>query len=418
MSDHTTSPDDAMSKEFDEIVTHTEETGDKDAVEVPVRHDTPKSATESTAAVKDVKKSDTKPAPDTPVHHGSGGLMVLQWLSYAFWGWLGVALTWLTTAIAVYFVTGNSDDIPGLLAYPLAAVIVMALIAVPTDLIYARREPAQKTGGQNAIMLIHTVLFVLIAVGAAVTAVFAWISMILNTDPSEGVDGQVIALWACLTACVVFGTLAVRVLFGGKRTLLRRVYWIVAGAATVGLVITSIAGPVAGSQATKDDRVIEQGLPYVAQMINSYADKKDKLPTSLRQAQESDTSSAADNAAVKELVDRGLVRYTPNTKEADKYGDDEGVNYDSHYSYGTTYYYRLCVTYRNIKKSSGSYTSADSVGSSSSYRTYVSINGHAKGEVCYNLETSGYSSIYDLYNTGTSSGSSSSTGTSTNATAN
>jgi hypothetical protein len=414
MSDHDTSSDD-MSKEFDEIVAHTEQTVGDEAVTVPVRHDKPTETPKNEISKKNTSSS-VRAVPEAP-HHGSGGLMVLQWLSYAFWGWLGVALTWLTTAVAVYFVTGNSDDIPGLLAYPLAAVIVMALIAVPTDLIYARREPAHKTGGQNAIMLIHTVLFVLIAVGAAVTAVFSWISMLLNTDPSEGVDGQIIALWACLAACLLFGTLAVRVLFGGKRSLLRRLYWIVAGAATLGLIITSIAGPVAGSQATKDDRVIEQGLPYVAQMINSYADEKDKLPTSLREAQESDTSSAAENAAVKDLIARGLVRYTPNTKDATKYGDDD-VSYSSYYSYDTTYYYRLCVTYRNIKKSSGSYVGANSAASSSNYRTYVSIDGHAKGEVCYNLETSGYNTIYDLYNTGTSSDSSSGTGTSTKATAN
>ena len=414
MSDHDTSPDDAMSKEFDEIVAHTEETGDHDAVAVPVRHDKP--TKEPTDQPSKVTSPSVQATPEAPARHGSGGLMVLQWLSYAFWGWLGVALTWLTGAVAVYFVTGNSDDIPGLLAYPLAAVIVLVLIAVPTDLIYARREPAQKTGGQNAIMLIHTVLFVLIAVGAAVTAVFAWISMILNTDPSGGVDGQVVALWTCLTTCVVFGALAARVLFGGKRTLLRRLFWIVAGAATLGLIATSIAGPVAGSQATKDDRVIEQGLPYVAQMISSYADEKDKLPTSLREAQESDTSSLADNAAVEELISRGLVRYTPNTKEPTTY--DEDVMYSSYYSYDTTYYYRLCVTYRNVKKASGSYKSTDSAASSSGYQSYVSISGHAKGEVCYNLKTDGYSNIYNLYDVGTSGDTTTSTGASTKAATN
>lgn len=408
MSDDTTSDDD-MSKEFDEIVSH-ETTADDEGVAVPVRHDT--SVSEPVIPVVAESHTETKPveppvAPTELKHHGSGGVMVLQWLSYAFWGWLGAALTWLTGAIAVYFVTGNSSETPGLLAYPLAAVIVMTLIAFPTDMIYAKREPAQKTGGQNAIMLVHVVVFVLLAVGAAITAVFACISIMLNTDPTMGTDGQIVALWTCLSMFVAFGLLAMRVLFGGKRVILRRLYWIVIGVAALAMIVTSLVGPVAGSQSTKDDRVIEQGLPYVVEVINSYADDNGKLPTTLRDAQSSSTSSAVDNAALKELISRDMVRYTPNVKEATKYGDGDGATYDS-YSYNTTtYYYRMCVTYRNVKKSSGNYISTSANVGASAYQTYLSIDSHAKGEVCYNLETNGYTGLSSPY-----SGADSTTGTS------
>ncbi|MEO5949205.1 MAG: hypothetical protein ABIP74_02280, partial [Candidatus Saccharimonas sp.] len=195
-------PEDVLSKEFDEIVAKTEEvesTQDEGAVVVDVRRDStpempslppePTASTPEPAAVQPVAVAPTVPAT-TPVApaRSTGGTMVLQWLSYAFWGWFGISMSWLSVVTLGYFITGNTSNVTSALAYPLASVIVMFLLAVAADFVYARREPAHKAGGANAIMLVHVVLFVLIAVGAAVTALFALISMMLSTDPSRGVD--------------------------------------------------------------------------------------------------------------------------------------------------------------------------------------------------------------------------------------
>lgn len=390
--------DDGLSKEFDEIVAQ----NDDGAVNVKVRRD----STEVPPVDVEPKKATETPKPEvtqatpTAKPHVSGGVMVLQWLSYAFWGWFGVAMTWLTGVVVAYFVTGNSTDVTATLAYPLASVIVLFVLACVTDLFYARRESAQKVGLTNAIMLVNVVLFVLVAVGAAVTGLFALISMALNTDPSSGIDGQVIAAWTSLVAILIFGATSARALFGGKMKVIRRTHWIVMAVAALGMIVLSIAGPVVGVQSTKEDRVIEQGLPHVREIVSAYVNENGVLPKTLEVAQQAETSS--DNAAMKQLITRKLVRYTPNVKEPTEnsyYGS--GTYYD--YKPSKTYYYRLCVTYSHIKKVSGTYT--DTIAASSEggdYMPYLSIYSHAKGEVCYNLEaTSGSGIVYPMDDTTT-----------------
>lgn len=390
--------DDGLSKEFDEIVEH----ADDGAVNVKVRRD---SVEVSPADAKPEKVSET-PKPEVALAapaakpHVSGGVMVLQWLSYAFWGWFGVAMTWLTGVVVAYFVTGNSTDVTATLAYPLAAVIVLFALACVTDFFYARHESAQKVGLTNAIMLVNVVLFVLVAVGAAVTGLFALISMALNTDPSAGTDGQVIAAWTSLAAIVIFGAASARAVFGGKVKVIRRAHWIVMAVAALGMITLSIAGPVVGVQSTKDDRVIEQGLPHIREIVSAYVNENGVLPKTLEVAQQAETSS--DNAAMKQLISRKLVRYTANVKEPTENSYYGSVTYYD-YKPSKTYYYRLCATYSHIKKASGTYT--DTIAASSDggdYMPYLSIYSHAKGEVCYNLEaTTGSGIVYPMDDTAT-----------------
>jgi len=400
--------DDGLSKEFDEIVAQS----DDGSVNVKVRRD----PVDVPPADIEPKKASETPQPEvTPVApvtkpHVSGGVMVLQWLSYAFWGWFGVAMTWLTGVVVAYFVTGNSTDVTATLAYPLASVIVLFALACVTDFFYARHELEQKAGLTNAIMLVHVVLFVLVAVGAAVTGLFALISMALNTDPASGTDGQAIAAWTSLAAILIFGAAAARALFGGKRKVIRRVYWIVMAVAALGMIALSIAGPVVGVQSTKDDRVIEQGLPHIREIVSAYVNENGVLPKTLEVAQQAETSS--DNAAMKQLISRNLVRYTANVKPATE-ENYYGVTYYN-YKPSKTYYYRLCVSYSHIKKASGTYTDTIAASSEGDYMPYVSIYSHAKGEVCYNLEaTTGSGLIYPMDDSTTIQSGSASSSTST-----
>jgi len=417
MSD--TQPEDALGKEFDEIVASADQeqpTQSDDAVVVDVRRDsTPEtpaiapqepvaSPTVVEPAVPVVAPVVPVPVPPTPAERSTGGTMVLQWLSYAFWGWFGIAMAWLSGVTFAYFITGNSSDLTSALAYPLASVIVMFLLAVITDLFYARREPAHKAGGANAIMLIHVVLFVLIAVGAAVTALFSLISIALNTDPTSGTDGQTIAAWTSAVMILVFGFTAVRAMFGGRKSKLRIAHWATMSALAIGMIAFSMFGPVVGAQLTRDDRLIEEGLPVLNQTVSEYVNENGKLPTTLADANDaSSSSSAASNA----LVARDMVRYTPNVKEATKIEDGYNATADR-LTYQTTYYYRFCVTYKEAKKASGLYYDTAS-SSDSKYKSYLYITGHAKGEVCYNLQaTDGYGLVYPADAT-TGSGSTSST---------
>ncbi len=398
-----TPQDDGLSKEFDDIVAHS----DDGAVEVPVRHDTTPLDTVSDVQPPAPVETVTQAPVAKQKQHGSGGVMVLQWLSYAFWGWFGVAFTWLTGVVTAYFVSGNSVDVVAGLAYPLASVIVMGILAAVTDLIYARREPAQKVGGANAIMLIHVVLFVLIAVAAAVTAVFACISMLLNTDPSAGTDAQVIVIWTSVSTILLFALSAVRALFGGRKPLFRRIHWIAMAVFAVVIIVLSLVGPVAGVQSTKDDRIIEEGLPSVSNAIRTYVVDNDTLPTTLSQLKKDNAIDSS--AAMDQLIDRGMVRYTPNVKPATQ--DDYSELYNYGYKSGKTYYYRLCVTYAHVKKSSGIYTSDTASVSGGGYESYLYVYSHGKGEKCYDMEAPTNGIVYPMDDTVTGASSSSSTTT-------
>ncbi|MEO5949013.1 MAG: hypothetical protein ABIP74_01295, partial [Candidatus Saccharimonas sp.] len=64
-------------------------------------------------------------------------------------------------------------------------------------------------------------------------------------------------------------------------------------------------------------------------------------------------------------------------------------------SYYKTYYYRLCVTYKEAKKASGVYSDLGA-SSDGKYNSYLYITSHIKGEACYNLQTDGYGSIVPM----------------------
>lgn len=387
-------PEDELSKEFDEIVERTESRADE-AVRVEVRRDTTPADVSVPAPVEPAA-----PAAQSP-QRSTGGVMVLQWLSYAFWGWFGVAMGWLSAVTIAYFVHGNSSDITSSLAYPLASVIVMFALAAVTDILYVRREPLHKQGGANAIMLVHTVLFVLIAVGAAVTALFALISMLLTTDPSLGTDTQVVTAWTSLVLVVIFAMIGVRVLFGGRVHKLRTVHWVVMTTLALGMMVASIMGPVVGAQVTRDDRLIEEGLPTLVNAIGSYVGENDKLPATLAAAND---SYAYATAASKSLVSRNMVRYTPNVIEPVTANDGAGVSSkESLYPASTTYYYRVCVTFTQVKKASGTYPGSSDGSVDGYYPSYLSIVSHPKGEVCYNRSaTTGYGGVYPLDDTSSS----------------
>lgn len=357
-----------------------------------------------------VKQIDVSPAPPAPVDessHTSGGVLVLQWLSYAFWFWFSISMSWLATVVINYYVSGSeSYQWSSALAYPLASVIILLAIALVTDIFYTRHEPAKKTGAANIIMLLHVVPFVLISIGSLVTAVFALITMVLNSDPIASFDGPLITMTVALIVAGLFALIAARAFYGGKaqvRLVARAIFTVLA----VGFIVAGFAGPAADALRTKNDRLIEQALPSLASNIREYTSTNDKLPQKLTDVTHTDSYSSD---AVQKLIDSNLVTYKPNTvKSSDSSyspGDGEvsidsciGSSYSSDCSTngGTRYYYQLCTTYKNEKKNSynytddSNYTTSSSAGVAADYRyNYVSsISQHPAGAVCYNLYADG-----------------------------
>ncbi len=361
----------------------------------------------------------TPPIPPQAAQKGqssSGGVLVLQWLTYAFWFWFAVSTSWLAGVVINFFVAGNTGSYEwgSVLAYPLASVVIMLGIALVTDFFYAKHEPAKKLGGANVIMLLHVVPFVLIAIGALVTIVFALLNMLLNSDPIASTDGPLQVMLVALVVVVLLGLAATRAFFGSKprvRLLARAAFIVVA----VGFIVAGVAGPALEAVRTKDDRLIEQALPSLSSDIRDYVNEHNKLPAALSDVTYDESSYSA--GAVQKLIDSKLVTYKANTLPSSNssYSPSDirtqlcvdsptaGVcSPDSTNSDTKRFYYQLCTTYKAEKKDRynyserNAYTKGDSVGTALDYRyNYVSsISAHPAGDVCYNLYAdSGYGGI-------------------------
>lgn len=336
----------------------------------------------------------------------SAGTFVLQWLSYAFWVWFGISLGWLTGVVVTYLITGDHSSETGIsLAYPLAAVIVMLGIALITDFFYSRRELAHKTGGSMIIMMLHAVPMVLAAISALITAVFAVILMILSTDPLNGVDTPKITMLISIVMAITYGLMAFRLVFGGKRRVIRIVFWAVMTVLALAAIITGFVGPAADAARTKQDRLVESALPSLTDDIRSYALKNDALPAQLSDVTHTTSSSSK---AVQQIIDQHLVTYKPNTvpsSDGNSYTPASDTIKSTIYpptSSTKRFYYQLCTRYIAEKKSDYNYTqdsqyyltgesALTTSGVAADYRidNLYSINSHPAGTVCYDLYADG-----------------------------
>ncbi len=381
-----------------------------------------KAANSSASSIEPAEKAAVAPALQASPAPGEtrpsgGGTAVLQWLSYAFWFWFAISTTWLAGAVISYFIRQNQqDDWAQALVYPLSAVITLLLISVVTDVLYAKYEQAKKSGAGYVIMLLHVVPFILIVIGSLVAGVFSLITMLLNSDPANGVEGPLQAFWTAVVAAVLFSVLAIRVFFGGANKLLKRGAWLIFGLLAVGFIVAAILGPIGEASRTKQDRLVETALPMLASDIRDYAVKNDKLPASLGEVRHNNLPSAS---SVQALIDAKLVTYKPNSlpaKEGNSYtpGDTDGAGIPidlNTTSTGATvqpidigggtkrFYYQLCTaftaerksTYTYESQSAASYTTDLGVGAMRDYRydSVYSIAEHPKGQVCYNLYADG-----------------------------
>lgn len=367
--------------------------------ELPVPSAPPAPVIESVQPVVPVARvADVAPvaAVATQQNINNPGVLVLQWLSYAFWGWFGTSLAVLAGITFGYFIAGSDASFWGdSLAYPLAAVIVMLVIALVTDFFYARHEPVAKKGAASVIMLIHVVLYMLTVVGALIGIVFSIIRMIITAGPTDTMDGSKVFMLTAFVTALVFGGISLRALFAGKKVGVRKTFWLAMSILALGFVVASIAGPAMKANSTKNDRLIEDALPSLASDIREYTRTNDKLPATL-----SDAKSAygdMTNDQVQLMIDRNLVTYKPNSKPMETASDQPMTSDVSTKTKSTlapidtptgtkTFYYQLCVTYKESKSSKySSYSSSYDDYTSTTVSTYQ----HDKGNVCYDVSADG-----------------------------
>ena len=322
------------------------------------------------------ESSATAPAPvEAKPTNASAGVIVLQWLTYAFWGWAIIALAFVVGLVLTSFIM--HENTAGAVPYALASMLVLFPIAIACDLFYARAEKAKKTGASMVIMVIHAVIFALCGIGALVVAIWLILALSIGQIDVDGDKPTMVGISTALIVAVVYAVTFLRTLNPFNRPLTGRVYTI--GMAALGLlfVVLCFVGPVLESARLRDDRLIERSLSTVSNKIDDYARDNKKLPQDLSQV-----SLSSD---AKSLVERNLVEYKPEGKELataldlKNLGDSLGRQ---------AFRYQLCVEYKAAKKDSSDYEAADT------YKSYVSTYRHPAGKVCYKLETDAYAA-YD-----------------------
>lgn len=328
-----------------------------------------------------IKRASTnKSVPNSP------GLLVLQWLTYAFWGWTALALIWLTSQSVSFFLDsetsrGYENDT---VAYSLAAVIVLFIISLICDALYSKREPLHKQGAAMVIMIIHAVIFALFAIGSLIAAVFAVVNLLIGSG-TNGNEGPLTVLITGLIMTVVYGATLLRTLRPFKLKRVTLVYGLFMALVSVGVIALGVMGPALYAAETKDDRLIEQGLPQVSEGIRAYTEENDKLPENLSVIQ----SNLSNDGKI--LVERNLVEYQPGKKNPMTRPTNSLNEPDSErlidpaiapVPSDTSYSYTLCVTYKGKKGTNGPTPMLYKVDNVSP-DTYQ----HAAGRVCYNLQT-------------------------------
>lgn len=317
------------------------------------------------------------------------GLIILQWLTYAFWGWTVLALSFLTTSVVANFI--SDADGGGSASYGIAAVLVLLPLSFILDSFYAKKEPAKKTGAEVWVMVIHAVIFALFGIGALIAAV---ISVVVLFTSSGGSEGAKISLISALIIAVFYALTFLRTLNPAALRFIQAKYkW--AMLLTVGIIaLLGLVGPVAKDRATRDDRLIAAEVPNLTSSISDYARTNKKLPADLK------TLDLQDDA--KQLVDRGLVEYKPeaNTPPPSSTRSNgttarglstSTYNFNSSADSSQTFRYQLCVDYKEKQGSNSSYgSSSDSDADDDGYRTYLYVYDHPAGNVCYKMKTTNY----------------------------
>ncbi|MBI3889170.1 hypothetical protein HY312_01145 [Candidatus Saccharibacteria bacterium] len=341
--------------------------------EAPLVSDT--APTPAVAPVASVPLEVSKSSP-------SAGVIILQWLTYAFWGWTILSLVWLIFIVfaSIFTSMDTSDMVP----YAIAAVLVLLPISFICDIFYGKHEPQKKTGASMVVMVIHAVIFALFGIGMLITGVLTIVQLAIGS--SSNTDFQNVWIITAFVSAAVYALTFLRTLNPLPKLRLPKIFPI-AMAVIVGVfIVAGFIGPVAQASLTKNDRVIDATIDDVSRAVETYTDKNSKLPASL-----ADIDISGDT---KDAVDQGLYVYKPENSgltatvfKLDKNSADD-ISSKSTDSAENEYRYQLCVTYKKADRDGG----YSSYSSSREYSSYPYTSGHPAGEVCYKLKTSSYNS--------------------------
>ncbi len=302
----------------------------------------------------------------------SAGLIILQWLTYAFWGWMLLAFTWLLYIVLASTIQGS--DTTDMIPYAIASSLVLLPISFVCDWFYGKKEPQKKTGAAMVVMVIHAVIFALFAIGSLISAVLILVQMMIST--SDDTSGQMVWLTTLFISSLVYAATFFRTLNPLPKLRFHRMYPLGMAVLITVLIVLGFVGPVAQASLTRDDRDIVRYLPDVANEINNYIGKSNELPGSL--------DDISFTGGSKEIINRTLVKYKKVGASTKSYSD---VTSNNNLNKSTFYRYQLCVNFKQ-KHETGEYRISSS-SREGEYSNSLYIYDHPAGEVCYKLEARG-----------------------------
>lgn len=312
----------------------------------------------STSVTTETPEAKATPVVSTPT--ATPGVVVLQWLTYAFWGWTLLALSVLI--FLVIFNLLNQSDSGDATLYTVAAIVVLLPISLTCDLLYQKHETRKKVGVSMAVMVIHAVIFALFSIGTLIASLFSVVQLIVNTNSASDNDSYVAWLLSFLIVSILYAITFARTLnpLKNSRTL-PRIYDGVMLALIGIFTVLAFMGPFALQLTTKQDRLIDDNISYVSNAIERHAERTKSLPSSLQ-----DIGSVSEGG--QQLIDDNLITY-----KAEKADPVTG-----------NLRYQLCTTY--TAKDSRSYGSQYDPALEDEYQSYISTYGHEAGDVCYKMQ--------------------------------
>ena len=264
----------------------------------------------------------------------STGLIVLQWLTYIFWGGTVIAMSTLTTLVLTFLIIADAKEVGEPSLYVIAAVLVLLPLSVICDFFYSKQEPEKKTGFASILVILYSIFFAFFGVGALVVIAWSIINLLISSFETEG---TMIALYSSLIISLLFTLLFLRILLPKKLYKMKR-YFIILMVIIVGVICAfGIFGPVAETRLTRNDKLIENNLSTISHSINNYATDNNKLPDNL--------SSLKLTGDAKKLVTENLVSYKKDSLPTYDYNssilDNSENDYTPRYPSSNIFYLSL-----------------------------------------------------------------------------
>lgn len=156
-----------------------------------------------------VNNAAEQPSTNMANSHNSASVLILQWITYLFWGW-----TLLVLSLAIFFLVLsliNGSEIGSRILYPVSALVILLPVAVIADAFYGKKEPKTKKGVALAIMVVHVVIYAIFLAGFLISAMFSLVSM-FTTITSEEQNDALGYLISSLIVAALYGLLILRTL--------------------------------------------------------------------------------------------------------------------------------------------------------------------------------------------------------------